>query len=90
MSIGAINPISSGLVIGTAAVTASASRKAAPASAAAAAAPSPAATVTLSGPPASVDADDRAMYSQVLRAASGNVNAAMAAVARQDTAGGES
>jgi threonine synthase len=49
-----------------------------------------AATVALSGPPASIDSDDRAMYSQVLRATSGNVNAAMAAVAAQDKAGGES
>jgi hypothetical protein len=38
----------------------------------------------------SIDADDKAMYSQVLRAASGNINAAMAAVASEDKASGES
>jgi hypothetical protein len=98
MSISAIGPISSGLLSATAAAYGPSSTK--PASSAAAAAPapapapapaaSPAATVTLSGPPASVDADDKAVYSQALRASSGNVNAAMAAVASEDKASGES
>jgi hypothetical protein len=90
MSIGAIGPISSGLLSATAAVAGPPASKPAASAPAAAPASSPAATVTLSGPPASVDADDKATYSQVLRAASGNINAAMAAVASEDKSSGES
>ena len=55
---------------------------AAPAHAAAPAAPpaTPAATVQMTSVPASVSADDRATYLQILKANGGNANAALAAV----------
>jgi hypothetical protein len=41
----------------------------------------PAATVTVSGVPATVKAEDRALYMQILKSVGGNVNAALAALA---------
>ena len=41
----------------------------------------PAATVTVSGVPATVKAEDRALYLQILKSVGGNVNAALAALA---------
>jgi hypothetical protein len=94
MSINSIDPVSSSLLASSASALGVPARKSAPAAASAPAAPAPAATpaakVSISGVPASVDADDRAMYAQVLRTASGNVNAAMAAVSAQDRSSGES
>jgi hypothetical protein len=41
----------------------------------------PAATVTTTGVPATVKAEDRALYMQILKACGGNVNAALAGLA---------
>lgn len=92
MSISAINPVSSSYVAQTGAVSGVLPKKAAaPAPAGPSAQPpsSPAATVQLSGVPSNVDADDRALYAQVLKS-SGNAGSAMGAVKAQDAKEGES
>ena len=82
MTIGAVNPISAVQVSAMYAPKAS-NKAVAPASTPAPApASTPAAIVQLSGVPSSVDADDKGLYSQVLR--SSGANAAMGAVAAQD------
>jgi hypothetical protein len=50
----------------------------------------PAATVTISGIPATVKPDDRALYTQILKSVGGNVNAALAALAAKEAAEAES
>jgi hypothetical protein len=91
MSVSAINPVSSSMAQ-TGAVSGVLPKKAAaPESArpSAQAQSSPAATVQLSGVPSNVDADDRALYAQILKS-SGNAGSAMGAVKAQDTREGES
>jgi hypothetical protein len=50
----------------------------------------PAATATISGIPATVKPDDRALYTQILKSVGGNVNAALAALAAKEAAEAES
>jgi hypothetical protein len=49
----------------------------------------PAAKVSISGVPASVKPEDRALYTQMLKALGGNVSAALAALAAKESAEGE-
>jgi hypothetical protein len=46
--------------------------------------------VTISGIPATVKPDDRALYTQILKSVGGNVNAALAALAAKEAAEAES
>jgi hypothetical protein len=90
MSISAVNPATSSYMTQMAAVANAPSKKTAPTESAASEAKStPAATVQLSGGvPSSVDADDRILYAQVLKA-SGNAGAAAGAVKAKDASEGE-
>ncbi len=88
MNVRAVDPTTTAL---TAAAANAPAKKAAPAAAAPAAAaaahvPSapvatPAVKVAISGVPATVKAEDRALYMQILKSVGGNVNAALAGLA---------
>jgi len=68
-------------------------KKAPPAAAApvsVAALSTPAAKVAISGVPASVKPEDRALYTQILTSLGGNIDAALAALAAREAAEGES
>ena len=92
MNVSAIDPTRTALTESAAAANAPAKKPAQPAAAPApapAAAPqasvaalsTPAAKVTISGVPATVKPEDRALYMQILKSVGGNVNAALAALA---------
>jgi hypothetical protein len=96
VNVSAIDPTASALTQSAAAVNAPAKKPAPPAAAPApapapapAAAPqasvaalsTPAAKVTITGVPATVKPEDRALYLQILKSVGGNVNAALAALA---------
>jgi hypothetical protein len=51
---------------------------------------SPAAKVTISGVPATVKLEDRALYMQILKSVGGNVNAALAGLAAAEAKESES
>ena len=81
MNVQAIDPATANTAAATPAASPPA-RKAPPAPAASVAALiGPAATVTTTSVPATVKAEDRALYLQILKACGGNVNAALAALA---------
>jgi len=99
MNVSAIDPTTAALTQSAAATSTPATKSAPPASAPAlapAAAPAaapqpsvaalstPAATATISGVPATVKPEDRALYMQILKSVGGNVNAALAALAAID------
>ena len=93
MNVSAIEPTSTALATWQAAATNSQAKEASPAAAApvsVAALSTPAATVAISGVPASVKPEDRALYKQILKAVGGNINAARAALAAREAAEGES
>jgi hypothetical protein len=83
MNVGAIEPTSSALAAQSSSAASPPARRAPPAAPApsVAALSTPAATVTVSGVPATVKAEDRALYMQILKSVGGNVNAALAALA---------
>lgn len=94
MNVRAVDPTTTAL---TAAAANAPAKKAAPAAAApapaAAAAPqvpaapvaTPAVKVAISGVPATVKPEDRALYMQILKSVGGNVNAALAGLAAAET-----
>jgi hypothetical protein len=89
MNVSAIDPTLSPTTPQAVSAAGQSAGKTPPASAAAPAAPAapqasaaaltPAATTSLTGIPASVKPEDRALYTQILRSVGGNVNAALAA-----------
>jgi hypothetical protein len=94
MNVSAIDPTTTGLTVATAAVNRPAKKvgqppaapatepaKAAAPQPAVAALSTPAAAVTVTGVPATVKPEDRALYMQILKSVGGNVNAALAALA---------
>jgi hypothetical protein len=96
MNVSAVDPTKASLAQAAAATQAPAKKPAqaaaastpaqeAPAAPAARPAPAPvstpAATVAISGVPATVKAEDRALYMQILKSVGGNVNAALAGLA---------
>ncbi|MGA3030509.1 MAG: hypothetical protein ABSE58_07215 [Candidatus Limnocylindrales bacterium] len=85
MNVRAIDPTTTALTQASAASSAP-GKKPSPAGpsakpAPAAALPTPAATVAVSGIPATVKPEDRALYMQILKSVGGNVNAALAGLA---------
>lgn len=93
MNVSAIEPTSTALTTRQAAATNPPAKKAAAAAAApvsVAALSTPAATVAISGVPASVKPEDRALYTQILKTVGGNITAALAALAAREAAEGES
>jgi hypothetical protein len=84
MNVSAIDPTASALTQAAASANAPAKKAAPPAAApqpSVAALSAPAAKVTISGVPATVKAEDRALYMQILKSVGGNVNAALAGLA---------
>jgi hypothetical protein len=90
MNVSAIDPTTTALTQSAAAANAPTKKPAQPAAAPApapapqasvAALSTPAAKVTISGVPATVKPEDRALYMQILKSVGGNVNAALAALA---------
>ena len=84
MNVSAIDPTASALTQAAASANAPAKKGAPPAAApqpSVAALSAPAARVTISGVPATVKAEDRALYMQILKSVGGNVNAALAGLA---------
>ena len=86
MNVQAIDPATANTAAATPAASPAASppaRKAPPPAPAASVAAliGPAATVTTTAVPATVKAEDRALYLQILKSVGGNVNAALAALA---------
>ena len=83
MNVSAIEPTNSALAAQSSGVATPHAKKAPPVAPApsVAALSTPAATVTVSGVPATVKAEDRALYLQILKSVGGNVNAALAALA---------
>jgi hypothetical protein len=77
-----IDPIASSITMQAAVATSAPAKKAAPAAAPAPAAPTatPAVKVQMTSVPASVAADDRATYLQILKSNGGNATAALAAI----------
>ncbi len=93
MNVRAIEPTSTTLVTQAAALANPPAKKAPPAGTApatVAALASPAAKVTISGVPASVKPEDRALYMQILKSVGGNVGAALGALQAKEAAEGES
>jgi hypothetical protein len=83
MNVSAIEPTNSALAAQSSEAATSPAKKAPPAAPApsVAALSTPAAKVTVTGVPATVKAEDRALYMQILKSVGGNVNAALAALA---------
>jgi len=86
MNVSAIDPASASATAAAARPATPPAKKAPPAPPAAPAASvqslsTPAATVTTTSVPATVKAEDRALYLQILKACGGNVNAALAGLA---------
>jgi hypothetical protein len=84
MNVSAIDPTTTALTQSAAAANAPAKKAAPPTTApqpSVAALASPAAKVTISGVPATVKPEDRALYMQILKSVGGNVNAALAGLA---------
>jgi hypothetical protein len=87
MNVSAIDPASTALVTQQVAASGPPSKKASPAaSATVAALATPAAKVAISGVPATVKPEDRALYMQILKSVGGNVNLALAALAAKESA----
>ena len=85
MNVSAIDPTSAALVAQQVAASGPPAKKASPAaSATVAALATPAAKVAISGVPATVKPEDRAMYMQILKSVGGNVNLALAALAAKE------
>ena len=92
MNVSAIDPTTTALNQSAAAANAPAKKAAPPAVApqvSVAALSSPAATVAISGVPATVKPEDRALYMQILKSVGGNVNAALAGLAAVEAKEGE-
>ena len=83
MNVSAIDPTSAALVTQQAAAVNPPAKKAP--SAAPDPAPGPAAQVAISGVPATVKPEDRALYMQILKSVGGNVNMALAALAAKES-----
>ena len=82
MNVQAIDPATANTAAATPAASPPARKAPPPAPAASVAALiGPAATVTTTGVPATVKAEDRALYMQILKSVGGNVNAALAGLA---------
>ena len=83
MNVSAVQSTSSASAAQSSGAATPPAKKAAPAAAAPTVADlsTPAATVTVSSVPATVKAEDRSLYMQILKSVGGNVNAALAALA---------
>jgi hypothetical protein len=83
MNVSAVEPTNSAAAAQSSGAVTPAAKKAPPAAPAptVAALSTPAATVTVSSVPATVKAEDRTLYMQILKSVGGNVNAALAALA---------
>ena len=83
MNVSAVQSTSSASAAQSSGAATPPAKKAAPAAAAPTVAElsTPAATVTVSSVPATVKAEDRSLYMQILKSVGGNVNAALAALA---------
>jgi hypothetical protein len=93
MNVSAVDPTTTAPARAAAAANAPARKPAPPAAApqvSVAALSTPAATAAISGVPATVKPEDRALYLQILKSVGGNVNAALAALAAKESAEGES
>jgi hypothetical protein len=93
MNVRAIDPTTTSCTQSAAAANAPAMKAAPPAVApqvSVAALSSPAAKVTISGVPATVKLEDRALYMQILKSVGGNVNAALAGLAAAEAKESES
>ncbi|HEY5486353.1 MAG TPA: hypothetical protein VIK06_01785 [Candidatus Limnocylindrales bacterium] len=85
MNVSAIEPTSSALVTQQAAAANPPAKKAPAASPVTVAAlATPAAKVTITGVPATVKPEDRALYLQILKSVGGNVNVALATLAAKE------
>jgi hypothetical protein len=80
MNVSAIDPTSAALVTRQAAAVNPPAKKAP----SAVPAPGPATKVAISGVPATVKPEDRALYMQILKSVGGNVNLALAALAAKE------
>jgi hypothetical protein len=84
MNVRAIDPTSAGLVTQQVTAANPSAKKAPSVAPAPAPALGPAAKVAISGVPATVKPEDRALYMQILKSVGGNVNMALAALAAKE------
>jgi hypothetical protein len=87
MNVNAVQPSTSAVAAQSSGAANPPAKKAPPAAPAptVAALSTPAAVVTVSGVPATVKPEDRALYMQILKSVGGNVNAALAALAAAES-----